>query len=535
MFKRVSVIPASDNLARARIICGIADFSGKIAVIADNESLKNSLYDAFSWCVATLSGTCNASLDASIQEAMHTLSGVLDQYGSSVIVPEGESKREEACFSYDFQIQHKGSHVTLETDMRKIATHLIPHIGPVLVPIRSSVAPSKDALSSPKFLIDQRSKSFNDMGDVVATGHTAFSLQARFSTSDFKSAVIPLPEISAQNIAVNLFFPKSMFTDLLVNPYVESAQAATEAFAIRHGLYTDVFPKFQEMKFAWLCGFAYSTPSFLQSEEKLSIASDWITSLFSHNDAVDGLDVSQDEHAFKKLKLINNRLMAIVNTPLHEMDFLDECVCSPREKAMAEVYSRLVSYASEDSDLDPFRKTFEDYLRATEWECRNRELKLIPRFKEYQWRRRDTGAAYNAFALGLLLIGVPRLMGGNTVRTLADSVCDSIGVVNDMHSYWKEARYPDVYENAVKLQKIECKLSITESFVACEKTHKRSIEDVRETLTLLEGNWGKIVDPREVSFAKEGVEFIRNWALANALWSEGTGRYAIDGKSKFKL
>ena len=243
----------------------------------------------------------------------------------------------------------------------------------------------------------------------------------------------------------------------------------------------------------------------------------------------------KDEHAVSKLTIINNRLIAIINTPLHRLDELSDLAISPREQAMAEVYTRLISRVNvtNDSDLTPFRETFEDYLRATEWECRNRESNTIPRFKEYQWRRRDTGAAYNAFALGLLLIGCPKLMDHAVVHGLADNVCDSIGIVNDMYSYWKEAQHLNVHENAVKLRISEQKLSVSQSFLACEKAHKQSVVGMKDSLSLLTGNLDKIVPKEGVSSAEEGILFIQNWALANMLWSEGTGRYATDGKSRF--
>ena len=119
------------------------------------------------------------------------------------------------------------------------------------------------------------------------------------------------------------------------------------------------------------------------------------------------------------------------------------------------------------------------------------------------------------------------------VKTLADHSCDSIGVVNDMYSYWRESEYPHIYENAVKLQRIENHLSIEDAFFACANMHQESIKNGHKLLSVLDKVWGNIVIPADIARAKEGAIFILNWALANHLWSEGTGRYAIDGKSRF--
>ena len=191
-------------------------------------------------------------------------------------------------------------------------------------------------------LINQRRNTPNNSRP-MGRGHSAPAVHPPLHNLDFKPAVMPLPENSAGNITVKLFFPKTMFPDFPVHPHVERAQKATEAFALRHGLYTDIFPRFQDMKFAWLSGFAYSTPTFLQEPEKLLIASDWITALFSHDDAIDGLDTAQEEHSFERLNAINDRLIAIVNTPTDKLARLKYFAASPREKAMAEVYLRLMA------------------------------------------------------------------------------------------------------------------------------------------------------------------------------------------------
>ena len=72
-----------------------------------------------------------------------------------------------------------------------------------------------------------------------------------------------------------------------------------------------------------------------------------------------------------------------------------------------------------------------------------------------------------------------------------------------------------------------------EAFLACEKMHKQSVEGMLGISSALEKTLQEIVTPEELDSAKEGILFIQNWALANTLWSEGTGRYAIDGKSRF--
>jgi hypothetical protein len=338
---------------------------------------------------------------------------------------------------------------------------------------------------------------------------------------------IPLPVSADGSTFVNTCFPPSVFLDFPINPHLDIVKERALRFARTHGLYGEKFPDFQEMKIAHLCGFAYSTPSFLYNAEKLSIAADWATVLHHHTDAVDGFLGSRDENVFDKLRVINDRLLAIIKTPLHEFDFLDELAVSPRERALVDVYTRLVSHLNilEDSDLLPLRVTFEDYLRATEWACHAREIRMTYSFHEYQWRRKDLCGAQSLFAVGLLMIGVPKLMDHTVVRSLAEKVCDSIGTVSDMYSFWQTGSD----ENELKLRISENRLSLKDAFLACERDHSTCVMGINELTAVLIGGIDLIA--KDNSSAEEGVRFIQNWALANIKWAAITGRYAIGGKS----